>query len=242
MEHALQAYDYTIKHIKCLENGLTNVLSRKLNEKDSENNRITADQTKNQRPPRKTLRRSVKLNVLADSSSDNETSSEYPFDYNKGNDETQPTEYFPTENNGITTSSLPRLKKLIKMQQTYPKTYQIFENLNNNISIKIRFQNQPKHYKIIKKALYAISDSENPKLYVPKPLVKSVVFHHHEIFMMSHLGHPRTLDKIKQNLYWPKISRDVFGYIQTFKTFQLKKTFDTADSGELQPIIVSEPF
>ncbi|OMJ11754.1 Retrovirus-related Pol polyprotein from transposon [Smittium culicis] len=128
------------------------------------------------------------------------------------------------------------------MQKIDPKAKQIYDTLNRNDLGNIHIPNQSKHYKLINIALYNISDAKNPKLTVPKSLVKAVLYHHHDTPMMSHLGHRRTLDKIKKTIYWPKMSRDVFSYIQTCKACQLTKHSTLQIPGELQPIIVSEPF
>ncbi|OLY77902.1 Transposon Tf2-6 polyprotein [Smittium mucronatum] len=98
----------------------------------------------------------------------------------------------------------------------------MIDYLNNNASANIDSDNQSKQYKIINNALYKISNTNNPRLYVPKSLVTAILFHHDKS-NMSYLGHMRTLEK-------------------TCKTCQLTKNSTRQTPGELQPIIVSEPF
>ncbi|OMJ13635.1 Transposon Tf2-6 polyprotein [Smittium culicis] len=239
---ALQAYDYTIKHIKGLENGLTDALSRDFKDDNSETLKISAAQTRSQGPPKRTIRRFGQLDVLADSSSDDDINSGYTTYDNSDEDEIENNDWQQSENNPSIDSSLPSVKMFIKMQLTDANTKKIIDNLKGKTSTNYHSEKQLKHYKIVNKVLYNVSDAENLKLYVPKSLIKSVIFHHHDTPMMSHLGHRRTLDKIKQTFYWPKMSRDVFGYIQTCKTCQLTKHSTQQTPGELQPIIVSEPF
>ncbi|OMJ22528.1 Retrovirus-related Pol polyprotein from transposon [Smittium culicis] len=239
---ALQAYDYTIKHIKGLENGLTDALSRDFKEDDSHKLKITAAQTRSQGPPIRTIRRFGQLDVLADNSTDEEADAEYSTDDSDRNDEIENTVSQTAQHRTANNSYLPSIKSFIKMQKIDSNSKKIIDNLNNNISTNFHSDKQLKHYKLIKNTLYNTTDTENPRLYVPKSLVKSILFHHHDTPMMSHLGHRRTLDKIKQTFYWPKMSRDVFGYIQTCKTCQLTKHSTQQTPGELQPIFVSEPF
>ncbi|OLY82314.1 Retrovirus-related Pol polyprotein from transposon 17.6 [Smittium mucronatum] len=65
-----QSYDYIIKHIKGLENRLTDALSCDFKNIDSGDNKIAAVQTRSQGPPKRTILRFGQLDTLADSSSE----------------------------------------------------------------------------------------------------------------------------------------------------------------------------
>ncbi|OMJ14326.1 hypothetical protein AYI70_g7950 [Smittium culicis] len=61
---ALQAYDYTIRHIKSLDNGLTGALSRDFLDEEGDVREINII-TRSQGPPKRTIRRLGKLDVLS---------------------------------------------------------------------------------------------------------------------------------------------------------------------------------
>ncbi|OLY78190.1 hypothetical protein AYI68_g7765 [Smittium mucronatum] len=67
---AIQAYDYTIKRIKVLENGLTRALSRDFKDYLI-SHKLNAAQARSQGPSRKNIRQFGKLDLLADDSSEN---------------------------------------------------------------------------------------------------------------------------------------------------------------------------
>ncbi|OMJ22529.1 Transposon Tf2-6 polyprotein, partial [Smittium culicis] len=66
---ALQAYDFEIKHVKGLDNGLTDALSRDFDDENI-NSKLLLPITRSQGPPTKTIRRPGKLDILAEDSSD----------------------------------------------------------------------------------------------------------------------------------------------------------------------------
>ncbi|OMJ09668.1 Transposon Ty3-I Gag-Pol polyprotein [Smittium culicis] len=101
------------------------------------------------------------------------------------------------------------------MQQIDPKNNEILTTLNNVDSASTHLAKQAESYCIKNSMLYNISNPHFPRLYVPAALIKAVIYHHHDTSMMSHLGHRRTLDKIKQTFFWPKMSRDVFGTLKS---------------------------
>ncbi|OMJ28969.1 Transposon Tf2-6 polyprotein [Smittium culicis] len=247
---ALQAYDYTVKHVRGLDNGLTDALSRDFPEaNDIKKMGII---TRSQGPPKRTIRRSGKLDVLASDSDESESSDNCSSDEGVNNDianssnQIEEDPHSDIENSQISNKSenlaLPSIETITKHQQIDSKSKAIIRILENKHENDSHSNLQAKSYCITDKILHNISDSEKPRVYIPKALVKAIIYHHHDTPLMSHLGHRRTLDKIKQNFFWPKMSRDVFGYIQACRLCQLTKHSTLKAPGELQPIIVSDPF
>ncbi|OMJ22103.1 Retrovirus-related Pol polyprotein from transposon [Smittium culicis] len=183
---ALQAYDFEIKHVKGLDNGLTDALSRDF----IDNNDMLGSQfmpiTRSQGPPTRTLRRPGKLDILADVSSDktnddfDDENSEYTSEDNY-NDEIELDEEIINDNDTTTntttsnkfyiTEFLPSSTTFEKAQQSDAKCKQIIDILNGTVNATKHSAIQSKSYCIKNKLLYNCSNSTSPRLYVPNSLV-----------------------------------------------------------------------
>ncbi|OMJ26577.1 Retrovirus-related Pol polyprotein from transposon [Smittium culicis] len=195
---ALQAYDFNVKHIKGLDNGLTDALSRDFED----------------------------------------TSEMLPMAIDNNNEIIE-----NTNNSFLFSKYLPSKITVKQLQVMDVKINRIMDILKGLVRPERHEEIQTKSYKIIDDLLYNINhDDKSTKLYVPKTLIKAIIFHHHDTPISSHLGHKRTLEKVRKYFFWLKMSRDIFGYIQSCKECQLTKHSSLKAPGELQSIHVTEPF
>ncbi|OMJ11692.1 Transposon Tf2-6 polyprotein [Smittium culicis] len=188
---ALQAYDFQIRYVKGLDNGLTNALSRDfIDDNDMIGSQFMAI-TRSQGPPTRTIRRPRKLDILTDVLSD------------KTNDD------FECENSEYTS------------EDNYNDEIELVEEIINDNDT-------------------TTNTTISNKFCMTEFLPSSTTFEKAQ--QSDAKCHRRTLDKIKTNFFWPKMSRDVFGYIQSCRICQLTKHSTLQAPGDLQPIIVLEPF
>ncbi|OMJ14435.1 Retrovirus-related Pol polyprotein from transposon, partial [Smittium culicis] len=237
---ALQAYDFTVKHVKGLDNTLTDALSRDLEDTDTDVCKMHLSITRSRNIDDSPLNTSDSAQTDYYDPTDpdfNRVVDPIPRTTTTAENDTDQTlqEYNISE-------YLPSRTDFTKMQQIDPKIKEILTTLNNVDSASTHLAKQSESYCLKNSMLYNVSNPDCPRLYVPAALIKAVIYHHHDTSIMSHLGHRRTLDKIKQTFFWPKMSRDVFGYIQSCRICQLTKHSTLQTPGDLQPIHVSEPF
>ncbi|OMJ12560.1 Transposon Tf2-6 polyprotein, partial [Smittium culicis] len=150
---ALQAYDFEIKHVKGLDNGLTDALSRDFDDENI-NSKLLMPITRSQGPPTRTIRRPGKLDILADDSSDSSDSTSNIVYRNTVNDELENDDYdfesedqdehlnsnfeisdiseeTPSQNNFNFSEFLPSSTHFRKMQHIDPNCKAITNVLNN---------------------------------------------------------------------------------------------------------------
>ncbi|OMJ26127.1 Retrovirus-related Pol polyprotein from transposon [Smittium culicis] len=224
---ALQAYDFTVKHVKGLDNTLTDALSRDFEDNDTDDCKIHLPITRSRNIGPRTRRIWGQLDELIEDDFPLNTADSAQSDYYDATDpdfnrSINPIPRTTTAAENDTdqtlqecnlTEYLPSRADFTKMQQIDPKINEILITLNSIESSSTLLAKQAESYCIKNSMLHNVSNPECPRLYVPAALNKAVIYHHHDTPMMSLLGHRRTLDKIKQTFFWPKMSRDVFGYI-----------------------------
>ena len=76
----------------------------------------------------------------------------------------------------------------------------------------------------------------NYLLVVPSALRPEVLQALHDDPTAGHLGFSRTLARIQEKYYWPRLSADVAHYVRTCRDCQRRKTPPTRPAGLLQPI------
>lgn len=80
-------------------------------------------------------------------------------------------------------------------------------------------------------------------LVVPSDLRDEILFACHDEPTSGHLGFARTLARVRQNYYWPKLAPSVKRYVRTCRQCQRRKTPPFRPAGFLHPITAPEaPF
>ena len=87
---------------------------------------------------------------------------------------------------------------------------------------------------LVKKNFSPLRD--NYLLVVPSALRPEVLQALHDDPTAGHLGFSRTLARIQEKYYWPRLSADVAHYVRTCRDCQRRKTPPTRPAGLLQPI------
>lgn len=82
------------------------------------------------------------------------------------------------------------------------------------------------------------SSGSNYLLVVPSLLRKDILLACHDEPSAGHLGYARTLARIKQKYYWPKLSATVRNYVRTCRDCQRRKVPPGRPAGLLQPVQV----
>lgn len=84
-------------------------------------------------------------------------------------------------------------------------------------------------------------DLEHLQLIVPASLRQQVLKYFHDIPSGGHLGAEKTLDKIRNSLYWPKMKRDVENYCSRCDLCAARKPSKASNKAPLHQYLVGEP-
>lgn len=84
-------------------------------------------------------------------------------------------------------------------------------------------------------------ESGHLQLIVPSSLKDQVCRHFHDIPTGGHLGTEKTLDKVRNSLYWPKMKRDIERYCSQCDLCAAKKPSKTSNKAPLQQYLVGKP-
>lgn len=82
----------------------------------------------------------------------------------------------------------------------------------------------------------------NKRLYVPRFLRNQILNLCHDSLVSCHLGIPRTLNRIRQQFYWPRLKQDVIEYVRACRKCQLNKDLTRSYKAPLVPIEARRPF
>ena len=80
------------------------------------------------------------------------------------------------------------------------------------------------------------------QLCLPKPYVDGVLRACHDHLTAGHLGTSRTLHRVAQRYYWPRMLTDAKRYVRTCHDCQMRKGSVTKPVGFLKSIKVTQPF
>ena len=81
------------------------------------------------------------------------------------------------------------------------------------------------------------------RLVIPKCIRKTVVYACHDDVVAGHLGYKRTLLRLQQRYWWPKMPNDVKWYVRSCKKCQFAKRDQGTKGGPLNPLPPrDEPF
>ncbi len=80
------------------------------------------------------------------------------------------------------------------------------------------------------------------RLCLPPTLQKQVLLACHDDVTAGHLGVTRTLAKINQRFYWPKMIQSVSQYVRSCEDCQTKKKPKERPAGYLEPVQAKLPF
>ncbi|CAF3314989.1 unnamed protein product [Rotaria sp. Silwood2] len=112
-----------------------------------------------------------------------------------------------------TTTTIPYIDltiKRIKQEQKLDATIQnIITHMNHNDN---------SHYELVDDVLYRLipRGTKNIRLpYVPRSLIKDVLFLFHDHPSSAHFGINRTYEKLKNKYYWPNMKNSIINYIQS---------------------------
>ena len=130
--------------------------------------------------------------------------------------------------------------QLKKEQRLVAKWADRIEQLEN-------FPNRkPKNYEM-RKGLLCKRIQDGRRLYVrvcipPGEVRKAVLLAMHDDKLAGHLGLKKTLQRMRQRYYWPKMQRSVERYVASCQACQGRKTSGPPRIGRLIPIMASKPF
>ena len=98
-------------------------------------------------------------------------------------------------------------------------------------------------FKIVKEEIVPGIIKPTLRLVIPKSIRKSAVYACHDDIVAGHLGFKRTLLRIQQRYWWPKMTKDVRWYVQSCKKCQFSKRDQGRKGGPLNPLPPrNEPF
>ena len=80
------------------------------------------------------------------------------------------------------------------------------------------------------------------RLCLPRLFRHQVLLAYHDDVLSGHMGITRTLTKIAQRFYWPKMALDVYRHVQTCQSCQGRKGVPKKPAGKLLSIKVDRPF
>jgi hypothetical protein len=80
------------------------------------------------------------------------------------------------------------------------------------------------------------------QIVLPKSLRKKILYECHESIFGGHLGFFKTLMKIKERFFWPRMWKDIEKWVRTCKVCSATKSPRTQKPGKMIPIGVNELF
>ena len=95
---------------------------------------------------------------------------------------------------------------------------------------------------ILYRKIYDSKGIERQLLCLPSSLRKEVLFALHNDITAAHLGFIKTLYKVKERFYFPRMEKYVRKYVRSCNDCQSRKRDTGLPKGELQTIIAEEPF
>jgi hypothetical protein len=97
--------------------------------------------------------------------------------------------------------------------------------------------------KIIKEEIVPGVVKPTLRLVVPRQIHKSVIYACHNDVITGHLGYKRTLLRVQQRYWWPRMTKDVRWYIRSCRDCQFAKKDTGPKGGPLNPLPpCTEPF
>lgn len=102
-----------------------------------------------------------------------------------------------------------------KLQLEDPDLQPIIKSFEDNDENTLRYTDRG--YIMLDGVLYrycAEEDSENGQLVVPKSMRKEVLYNYHDVPTAGHYGIERTINRITQLYYWPKMRKDISEYVK----------------------------
>ncbi|RWS21970.1 pol polyprotein-like protein, partial [Leptotrombidium deliense] len=123
-----------------------------------------------------------------------------------------------------------------EMQRREPALYDIIKNIK---------EHEAKGYRIIEKILYRTVKTEfgdRTLLCLPRKLINYVLNELHDSKEAGHLGFDKTMDKVRQRLYWKGMSKDVKTYIESCKECQFSNQKSKMKHGLMQQMPTASPF
>ena len=102
-------------------------------------------------------------------------------------------------------------------------------------AVKAMERKYMKQFKLTDGLIYEMRDME-PRLCIPsdKTLRTQILHDHHDTPLAGHLGRDKTLARIKDKFYWPRMDHDIKRYVKTCDTCQRFKTSNQSPAGLLQ--------
>jgi len=85
-------------------------------------------------------------------------------------------------------------------------------------------------------------DKRPMQLVVPQSMQEDVMRVAHESLVGGHMGLEKTVDKIRNEFYWPRMYSDVSHWVESCTVCQQRKSPTTINRGEPQSITASRPF
>ena len=102
------------------------------------------------------------------------------------------------------------------------------------------------HLALLDGRLYYIDNSSTatstPRLFVPVQLRQEILHASHAIPTAGHLGELKTIHRVRERYFWIGLVRDVTTFVAGCRACQQFKSPRRATQGELQPVVVTEPW
>lgn len=91
-------------------------------------------------------------------------------------------------------------------------------------------------YRLIQQEYIPGYEEHVPRLVIPKSLRKITMFSLHDYLLSGHLGYRRTLLRIKDRFWWPKMNKFIRFYVQSCKQCQMTKRNYVEIRSQMNPI------
>ena len=134
------------------------------------------------------------------------------------------------------------VSELQRSDQTIAPLIRDYENFSN---LRPGQKKKLAKYTMMDNKLYKQSNTpEGAKLVLmlPKALRRDVLYAFHDDPLGGHLGIQKTLDKIRERFYFPRMSDYIKAYVKSCQDCQTRKVPTITPAGLLQPIKVGGPF
>ena len=145
----------------------------------------------------------------------------------------------------VTNQRLAR-STFLELQEQDPELAKGFEEANNQElpdDEKMFKMHEGRLCRIIEEEIVPGIKKKTLRLIIPRQIRKSVVYACHDDVVAGHLGYKRTLLRLQQRYWWPKMTNDVKWYVRTCRNCQFAKKDYGPKGGPLNPLPPrSEPF
>uniref|UniRef100_A0A158P4I8 RNA-directed DNA polymerase n=1 Tax=Tetranychus urticae TaxID=32264 RepID=A0A158P4I8_TETUR len=134
---------------------------------------------------------------------------------------------------------------LIEQQRQDNSIVKILELLDTYATLNQKERKRLEKFRIQNGILYRLTNNqygETWNIVLPKSLISKVLNEYHDSILSGHPGMFSTYNKIKQNYWWPHMTRDIMNYVKSCLICQLDKRGSGTLEAPLKSIVVNDAF